>query len=130
MWILFELGLIFSRYYTKPKDESAEENSIGGETVAAAASASAATGAKAASRVEPSFSESYDTGPADDTPAEDYGKADEEDANDSGHGEYEPLSEAEMDAELDQLEEDEEEDEPNSADAAQDGNPPRPRDDA
>jgi sec-independent protein translocase protein TatC len=127
MWILFELGLIFSRYYTKPKEESAEENSTGGAAVAAATTATAS--AAVSERVEPGFSETHEAASTGDALAEDYGDndTDEEDANGSGHGEYEPMSEAEMDAELDQLEE---EDEPNSADDAQDDNPPRPRDDA
>jgi sec-independent protein translocase protein TatC len=106
MWILFELGLIFSRFYTKPKEE---ENSIGGDVDASANAAATAAGSTgASSRVEPTFD---DVAPApevvagDDAVADDYGdNVDDEDANDSGHGEFEPLTEAEMDAELDQLE--------------------------
>ena len=122
MWILFELGLIFSRFYTKPAEE---ENKIGGEgksggedkagdaaTKAAVATAAAAAEAAmpAEGRVEPTFSEdSRDAASVDDdTVAEDYGDNanDDEDANDSGHGEFEPLTEEEMAAELDQLEDD------------------------
>lgn len=135
MWILFELGLVFSRFYTRP---AADENEIGGgsagKTAGAAASASTANAAKSAasaasaastvkgseasSRVEPTFDESpeNEASPEDETAVEDYGDNDNlsdndddyEDSNDSGHGEYEPLTEAEMDAELDQLEADEE----------------------
>ncbi len=86
MWILFELGLIFSRWYTRDNDDEVKENSIGGAAPATAAGAAtvAATVAGATREV------------ANDD--------DEEDANDSGHGEYEPLSEKEMDAELDRIE--------------------------
>jgi sec-independent protein translocase protein TatC len=125
MWLLFELGLIFSRYYTKPK-QAEEENSIGGEAVAAAA-----TGATTNSRVEPSFGEETtgsDTVTEDDTPADDYGDNwDEEDANDSGHGEYEPLSEEELDAELDQIEAEEEAEAQDPAEEAQSDDKTGPR---
>jgi sec-independent protein translocase protein TatC len=132
MWILFELGLIFSRYYTKPKQETAEENSIGGAAVAAAATGSAAASTTESSRVEPDFSETPETSATDDALAEDYGDndVDKEDANDSGHGEYEPLSEAEMDDELDQLEADEAEDGPDVEGDEPAGDQTRPRDDA
>lgn len=121
MWILFELGLIFSRFYTKPAEE---ENKIGGEgkagdedkagdaaTKAAVAAAAAAAEAAmpAEGRVEPTFSEASSDAASvdDDSVAEDYGdNVDDIDSNDSGHGEYEPLTDEEMDAELDQLEDD------------------------
>jgi sec-independent protein translocase protein TatC len=108
MWLLFELGLIFSRYYTRPQQEADEENSIGGGINGGAVTAAAASGAAASSRVEPSFGE--ETADSDtDAPADDYGDNwDEEDANDSGHGEYEPPTEEELDAELDQIEAEEE----------------------
>ena len=125
MWILFELGLIFSRFYTKPAEE---ENKIGGEDKAgdaatkaamAAAAAAAEAGMPAEGRVEPTFSEASSDAASghDDMVAEDYGDNtdDDEDANDSGHGEFEPLTEEEMDAELDQLEDDDVDDEPASA---------------
>jgi sec-independent protein translocase protein TatC len=109
MWILFELGLVFSRFYAKPEEE---ENSIGGDTApvspptakeAAATATPTSTTATAGSHVEPaadplkqSEARSGDTGYGD--------SADHDDANDSGHGEYEPPTEAELDAELDRLE--------------------------
>ncbi len=110
MWVLFELGLVFSRFYTKPAEE---ENSIGGDDVAdagGAASVATNTAATTEARVEPTFADTDseveatqdDAGYGDDH-ADDYAD-DYADANDSGHGEFEPLSEAEMDAELDQLE--------------------------
>ena len=126
MWILFELGLIFSRFYTKPAEE---ENTIGGGDVAASAATAAAssatnsaTVAAAPTRVEPTFeaasedsTEMQNDGDGDDTVAEDYGdNEDYDDANDSGHGEYEPLTDEEMDAELDRLDDDEGDDEDES----------------
>lgn len=108
MWILFELGLIFSRFYTKPAED---EDQIGGADTpkaAAAPAADVATSTTASSRVEPTFEESSDDTLAsqdEDAVAEDYGDNIDEDANDSGHGEYEPLTDEEMDAELDQLDE-------------------------
>ena len=124
MWILFELGLIFSRFYTKPAEE---ENKIGGEDKAGDAATKAAVAAAAAAaeaampaegRVEPTFSETSSDAASghDDSVAEDYGdNVDDIDSNDSGHGEFEPLTEEEMDAELDQLEDDDVDDEPASA---------------
>jgi sec-independent protein translocase protein TatC len=111
MWILFELGLVFSRFYVRPtKADSVEDddNQIGGAVKAAAATGAAtSTRAGATGRVEPTFAESSDdAAPADDNDSNDddiYG-----DANDSGHGEFEPLTEEEMDAELDRLEAEEE----------------------
>ena len=102
MWLLFELGLVFSRFYTKPVEQ---ENSIADDLAAdsggvAAAATNPADMAK--NRVEPSFA---DPATASATGEDDVSYGDEfEDANDSGHGEFEPLTEEEMDAELDQLE--------------------------
>ncbi len=92
MWILFELGLIFSRWYTRDNDDEAKENSIGGAATAATAATVAATEAN----VTPVQRETAGSG--------DNSDGEKEDANDSGHGEYEPLSEEEMDAELDRIE--------------------------
>jgi len=112
MWLLFELGLVFSRYYTK---SAKEENSIGGGDAVSEATTDAPTAAAAptstapANRVEPTFGSSAHEAEAaqgDDG----YG---DEDANDSGHGEFEPLTEAEMDEELDRLEAEEDVDEAN-----------------
>lgn len=102
MWILFELGLIFSRFYSKPAEE---ENSIGGndvDTTAGTASSASTESSMTAARVEPGFNEhenNVDSEQVVDSEVDEYA-----DANDSGHGEYEPLTEAEMDEELDRLE--------------------------
>ncbi len=111
MWILFELGLIFSRWYTRDSDDDeTTENSIGGAAPAAAAAtatASTTTAASASAGGAATVAATMaDVTPTQDEPAPDYGE--EEDANDSGHGEYEPLSEEEMDAELDRIEAEEE----------------------
>ncbi len=91
MWILFELGLIFSRWYTRDNNDEVKENSIGG--AASATAAAAATVTATVADVTPVQGESVDGS-----------EGEEEGANDSGHGEYEPLSEEEMDAELDRVE--------------------------
>lgn len=120
MWALFELGLVFSRWYTKPREE---ENSIGGNhehavaTAAPVAAASAAT-APSATVADETIADEEESGTDETEPAmglrdddsNDYGNnevaedAGYGDANDSGHGEYEPLTEEEMDAELDRIE--------------------------
>lgn len=144
MWLLFELGLVFSRFYTKSRDE---ENSIAGDVVpdagGAASVAGEATAAAAGSRVEPTFGGSEHGPDAGESEEDDAGSADDygdndEDANDSGHEEFEPLTEAEMDAELDQLEaeeaaeDDAEAEAPEGQDGVADGEggePVRPKDD-
>lgn len=116
MWVLFELGLIFSRFYTRPaKDENQISNADAAKatkTPAAASATDAGKGAVVTNRVEPTFektSEDTVTSKDDDTIAEDYGDNNDEDANDSGHGEFEPLTDEEMDAQLDLMEEDDSE---------------------
>jgi sec-independent protein translocase protein TatC len=109
MWVLFELGLVFSRFYTRPAEADSvveDENNIGGATMKTAAATSKNAGA--AGRVEPTFAESAsdDVSTHDDVDRDDDDIYD--DANDSGHGEFEPLTEEEMDAELDRLEAEEE----------------------
>ena len=110
MWLLFELGLIFSRWYTRDSEDEETENSIGGTAPAAAtatatagtaATASTGSAATAAAGGAATVAATVaDVAPPQDEPATDY----DEDANESGHGEYEPLSEEEMDAELDRIE--------------------------
>lgn len=93
MWLLFEMGLVLSRWYTRGREDEAAaeaENSIGG------ASAVAATAAAGAPAGEPSAAAAPTAGAVDDEAFED--------TNDSGHAEYEPLTEEEMDAELDRIE--------------------------
>jgi sec-independent protein translocase protein TatC len=123
MWILFELGLIFSRWYTKDratgeKGESEDKFVAGASTVTAAAGNG--------ERVEPSFSEPQQSVSGseaeaewdDDTDDSLDGDVDDNaygDANDSGHEEFEPLTEEEMDAELDRIEAEEAREEDNGA---------------
>jgi sec-independent protein translocase protein TatC len=135
MWLLFELGLVFSRFYTKPVEE---ENSIADDLVpeTSGATATATNSARAANnRVEPTFG---DPEAESDAEAVDTGYGDEyADANDSGHEEFEPLTEEEMDAELDRLEAEEAaEDDAETAAKGQDAvddekgdGPDRPKDD-
>lgn len=119
MWLLFEFGLIFSKWYVKNKktdEDEGNENAQAGVPASdvvmagsAATSMATAASANSAERVEPTFD------PEDDE--ENDGMAHEPDwngdvdANDSGHGEYEPMTDDEMDAELDRIEAEEDEDE-------------------
>ena len=109
MWILFELGLVLSKWYRKEKitDDSQNEEDNEDEKFSSVDKVNAETSGKAgvlaktspigpAKRVEPTFSDSHE--PVD----EDGGGY--EDSNDSGHDEFEPLTEEEMDAELDLIE--------------------------
>jgi len=102
MWILFEMGLIFSRWYTRDHEDEETENSIGGAAPATATATAAASTAATAGGAATVAATVADVEPTQDEPASDY--SEEEDANDSGHGEYEPLTEEEMDAELDRIE--------------------------
>jgi sec-independent protein translocase protein TatC len=145
MWVLFELGLLFSRFYARPDEsKSADDEDKAGDAATRAAMAGAAAAAEAGmpakSRVEPTFSESHheeaSADDADESVADDYGdNEDYEDANDSGHGEYEPLTEEEMEAELDLLEAEEDDTEaasPEGKDAdegEQDDTQQKPRED-
>lgn len=108
MWILFELGLIFSKWYTKKPDE---ENSIGDGDAGVVAASTAGAAAVNPGHVEPAFTESSeaheDTEPELNTSWDTAEDGSETDANDSGHEEYEPLTEEEMDAELDRIEDEE-----------------------
>ncbi len=111
MWILFELGLVFSRFYAKPEEE---ENSIAGDaapvsppTAKEAAATAAAVTTPASSTTENHAEPVVDPANKPEVKSDDAGYGDTngyEDANDSGHGEYEPPTEAELDAELDRLE--------------------------
>jgi sec-independent protein translocase protein TatC len=116
MWILFELGLVFSRWYTKGKvsEEVSEDAESKDEPVVEAGMATA--GAGNGGRVEPSFSEPKGSEPNSSAEAEWDDSTDDGvdvnaygDANDSGHGEFEPLTAEEMDAELDRIEAEEQE---------------------
>jgi len=110
MWILFELGLVFSRFYAKPTEE--EENNIAGKGASstpptakeAAATARPPASVATESRVEPAASDLANK-PETTPDGAGYGDIDSyDDANNSGHGEYEPPTDAELDAELDRLE--------------------------
>lgn len=94
MWLLFELGVIFARLYVPAKEQDEEDEdedySIAGRVAAAGTGAAVAQSSMAAEEDE----------------------EEDEDSNDSGHGEYEPadddsfkpLTEAEMDEEIDRIE--------------------------
>ena len=82
MWLLFELGLIFSRLYVS-KETEAEDDTSGEQT-----------------QSQSSGAESSDAESNDDSAAEDYG--DSVDDN-----EYQEMSEEEMDAEMDRIEDEE-----------------------
>ncbi len=125
MWILFELGLIFSRWYTKDKtpeevsEKTPEEGKKEKNVVAGASMATAVAGN--GNRVEPSFSDAHESvgdgqhgagwhessEEVDDSVDDNaYGdvNGEDDDSNESGHQEFEPLTEEEMDAELDRIE--------------------------
>lgn len=80
MWLLFELGLLFSKMYSKPVREAADDDA-------------SATGS--GDSAKPASAPEVDDG----KPAADYAEPDEE---------YRPLSDEEMDAELDRLAREEE----------------------
>lgn len=131
MWVLFELGLLFSRWYTrKPETQEGDTEEVavtGNKTTGAAATgvttaASTAGSANASERIEPSF-ESFATEEENEDKAT---KSDREDldANDSGHTEFEPLTEEEMDAELDRIEAEEAEEESKQTDTSPDSKKP------
>jgi len=132
MWILFELGLIFSRWYTKDKtpEDVPEEN-----TAADASMATVVAGN--GERVEPSFSDAHESPEEVDDSIEDnaYGdlNSEDDDSNESGHQEFEPLTEEEMDAELDRIEAEEAEDDDNEgqdeSESVPDSQPKPPKDD-
>ena len=111
MWILFELGLLFSKWYTKkPSDEkespvgSATDNNPGSSSAVAASTSGAAT---VDSRRAPNNTHGTESGTDWDNAENDNGM----DSNNSGHEEYEPLTQEEMDAELDRIEDEELKDE-------------------
>jgi len=94
MWLLFELGVIFSRFYVPKKDEEEEEpedeedNQIGAGLAAAKGSETGSDASTASVNEEDEF----------------------ENTNNSGHQEYDPadddsrqLSDEEMDAEMDRI---------------------------
>jgi sec-independent protein translocase protein TatC len=150
MWILFELGLIFSRWYTKDKtsEKVSEKMSKEDKTDIVKDTGMATAVAGNGGRIEPSFSDSHESTADDEHKAgwtestgdgiddNAYGdlNGNNDDSNESGHQEFEPLTEAEMDAELDRIEAEEaeledgnvEEDEPESRGDSQ---PKSPKDD-
>ncbi len=144
MWILFELGLVFSRWYTKDrlaeKDSKEGEGKVQEDFVAGAATVTA--GAGNGERVEPSFSDDHESR-TDDEHGEGWDESADNDiveenaygdSNNSGHEEFEPLTEEEMDAELDRIEAEEaalEEDseEQGESDSSSDSQPKPPKGD-
>ncbi len=141
MWILFELGLVFSRWYTKGKvsEEVSENVEPKDESVVEAGMETA--GAGNGGRVEPSFSEPEESVTNSSAEAELDDSTDDGvdvnaygDANDSEHGEFEPLTAEEMDAELDRIEAEEaalEEDneDQDESEPTPDSQPKSPKDD-
>ena len=122
MWLLFEAGVIASRFLLADKlKERAEEEARMAEEEAREKAAAAAAAAGAASDM-PLGDDDLEV--VDDPAA----------SNDSGHQEYEPLTDEEMEAELDRIEseEDDEDDiggeDEDDDDYVDDGKPPRPED--
>jgi sec-independent protein translocase protein TatC len=155
MWILFEIGLLLSKWYVKEKKVDASEDEINNEdeefsSVDKVKTDSSGKGEEdyvstrdrikagavvkksvigPAERVEPTFSDSFEPSDEDDIDDNTYGDSngDVDDSNESGHQEFEPLTEDEMDAELDRIEAEEseleegseEQDEPDSSSDSQ-----------
>ena len=90
--------------------------------------ATASAGATAAGRVEPSFTETDHAADKEDKHDTEWGSVDDEhdaseiNSNESGHDEYEPMTEDEMDAELDRIEA--EEDDREEVGDGEEQNPP------
>ncbi|HEC30335.1 MAG TPA: twin-arginine translocase subunit TatC [Gammaproteobacteria bacterium] len=101
MWLLFELGIVFSRFYVPNRDEDEDEDEE--NTIAATATSSPVTG----------------------------GDSEEVTSNDTGHEEYEPvdindfrpMTNEEMDAEMDRIDA-----EMDAMDAEDDDQTPEPED--
>jgi len=141
MWILFELGLIFSRWYTKDKTAAkvSDKESAEGKTEenAGADAGMAAAVAGNGERIEPSFSDTHESSEEVDDSTEDnaYGdlNGEDDDSNESGHQEFEPLTEEEMDAELDRIEAEEaledDNEEQDESESVPDSEPKPPKDD-
>jgi len=141
MWILFELGLIFSRWYTKDKTAAkvSDKESAEGKTEenAGADAGVAAAVAGNGERIEPSFSDTHESSEEVDDSTEDnaYGdlNGEDDDSNESGHQEFEPLTEEEMDAELDRIEAEEaledDNEEQDESESVPDSEPKPPKDD-
>ncbi len=124
MWLLFEGGVIASRFLLadKLKARAEEEARMAAEEAEEKAAAAAATGTAGTASGMPLGDEDLEV------------VEDPIDSNDTGHGEYEPLSEEEMEAELDRIEAEEDEDDDaggedeDDDDYVDDGKPPKPED--
>jgi sec-independent protein translocase protein TatC len=118
MWLLFEAGVIASRFLLadKLKERAEEEARMAAEE---AEEKAAAAGAAAGMPMGDDDLEVVDDPAA---------------SNDSGHQEYEPLSDEEMEAELDRIEAEEEDEDDvggedeDDDDYVDDGKPPKPED--
>jgi sec-independent protein translocase protein TatC len=106
MLLLFELGLLFSRWYAKNKESDEGEEVTGNTESETGMVRAAATASGATERVEPAFSNTDQVMEADDESewSEDEHSYEPDDTNESGHEEFEPLTEEQMDAELDRIE--------------------------
>jgi len=101
MWVLFEIGIFFARRFVKPKtdDDDTEENTIHEDaTPAVATTAATAAATTAASEAENSDSDIIAT-------------ADEWDGEEEEEDEFVDMTDEEMEAELDRIEEEDEDDE-------------------
>ncbi len=121
MWLLFEIGLLFSRLWVKrrkaeeepdPEPNAGSDSTVQGSTVATAVAA----GSAAVVASEASSSDS----------AEDWGLPPSDSKPDFEILEYEPLTDEQMDAELDQIEEDEDDDQDESSETQSEDKPAEP----
>ena len=91
MWLLFELGLLMSKFYSKPAAEETQDTAAGEEGAAAEQQSTKDEGSAAAATASATTDPVNTASHAADVEEED----------------YRPLTEAEMDAELDRMEEEE-----------------------
>lgn len=103
VWLLFEVGVLFARLLAKKTNQ--EENSIMPEAAAAVAGGTAGTGA-AASNVSGMSSGAASTSESNPDLSDEASYEDQ----DNNENDFKPMSEAEMDAELDRLEEEDDDD--------------------
>jgi sec-independent protein translocase protein TatC len=106
MLLLFELGLLFSRWYAKNMENDAGEEGFNNDVSEAGLAEAATSNSTVTERVEPEFSNTDHVMDTENEPewSENEHSNEPGDANESGHEEFEPLSEEQMDAELDRIE--------------------------
>ncbi len=110
IWLLFELGVVFSRMIGNKKaereaQEEASSNSASGATTEAGATATAAGAGVAAATAAAAATSS------DETTAQTHADTASEDISDSEESRYRPMTDEEMEAELDAIEREEDDDE-------------------